>query len=225
MKSSQDEDWELDLAPADFDSSCVSLSTQDNDSDTSVAKPFRIRKTLKITPEEDAKLKTLGEKYARDWGQIAVFFPGKTQIQLKKRWEKLQNSEGKRVRWTREEDESLLGLYRQMGGAWKAISQHFPGRTPDVVKNHFYSCLKKTLPEPPQRPEVPLPLSTPSDETLFSMLAISPPPEQPRSLLNPCEKLHRIQSLQGALTSLESMLLSTKVELKRMEEEMRFRHK
>lgn len=231
MTSSQDDDWEVELAPDDFDSSCRSLSTQDNDPDSPIETslfPTRLcrqRKNFKMTTEDDVKLRALGEKYARDWGQIAVFFPGKTQTQLKKRWEKLQNPDGKRVRWTHEEDESLLALYKQMGGSWKAISQHFPGRTPDVVKNHFYSCLKKTLPEPPQRSEPPvLPQITPSDEALFSMLAVSPPPELKKPL-HPGDKLQRIQSLQGALTSLESMLLSTKVELKRMEEEVRFRHK
>lgn len=227
MTSPQEADWELDLAPADFDSSCPSLSTQDNDPDSplvlSPVRPVRLRKTCKVSVEEDAKLRALGEKYARDWAQVASFFPGKTPAQLKRRWEKLQNPEGKRVKWSLEEDESLLALYKQMGGAWKAISQHFPGRTPDVVKNHFYSCLKKTLPEPPQ--PLPLPCAPPSDEALFSLLALSTPATELQKPLNSGEKLQRIQSLQGSLTTLESLLLSTKVQLKRMEEEVRSRHK
>lgn len=227
MTSSQEDDWDLDLAPADFDESCLSLSTQDNDPDSPLVpncavRPLRLKKICRLSVEEDAKLRALGEKYEKNWVQIAPFFAGKTPAQLKRRWEKLQTPDSKRVRWTHEEDESLLTLYKQMGGAWKAISQHFPGRTPDVVKNHFYSCLKKTLPEPPQ--PLPRPIVLPSDEAAFSVLAISPPPEV-RKPLNSGEKLLRIQSLQGALTSLESLLLGTKVEIKRMEEEVRSRHK
>ena len=227
MNISQDDEWELDLAPADFEPSNFSLSTQDDDLDTcSVSsRTSRPRKSFKMTTEEDGKLRTLAEKYARDWSQISEFFPGKTSVQLKRRWERLQLPEGKRSRWTQEEDEALVALYKQKGGAWKVISQSFPGRTPEVVKNHFYSCLKKTLPEPP-RPEFSSSpaILEPNDEVLFDMLATSSPPV-PKTYINNTEKLQRIQNLQGALTSLESLLLSTKVELKRMEEEVRSRHK
>ena len=83
-----------------------------------------------MTSEEDTKLNTLAERYHHDWMQIAVFFPGKTHLQLKRRWEKLQNPDLKRSKWTPEEDELLLSLYKQMGGSWKARSQRFPGVPP-----------------------------------------------------------------------------------------------
>ena len=72
-----------------------------------------------MTSEEDTKLNTLAERYHHDWMQIAVFFPGKTHLQLKRRWEKLQNPDLKRSKWTPEEDELLLSLYSKWAGSGK----------------------------------------------------------------------------------------------------------
>ena len=61
------------------------------------------------------------------------------------------------------------------------------------------------------------------DEAVFSLLALNSPTQAAKVPLS--DKIKRIQALQGALTSLESMLLSTKVQIKKMEEELRDKQK
>ena len=49
-------------------------------------------KSLEWTPEEDAKLEELAEKYGKHWSQIATMFPFRTNTNVKNRWVKLRRN-------------------------------------------------------------------------------------------------------------------------------------
>ena len=47
-------------------------------------------------------------------------------------------------KFTQEEDEQILYWYKVYGHYWSKIAQQLKGRTGDMVKNRFYSSLRKT---------------------------------------------------------------------------------
>jgi len=49
----------------------------------------------------------------------------------------------KKGRFTEEEDEKLVDLYKQLGSKWSTIASYFPRRTADMIKNRFHSSIKK----------------------------------------------------------------------------------
>ena len=50
-----------------------------------------------------------------------------------------------RKRWTLDEDDLLLQLYKIQGNKWCDISKQMPGRTEVMVKNRFYSRFREVL--------------------------------------------------------------------------------
>ncbi|XP_031130605.1 transcription factor MYB15-like [Ipomoea triloba] len=49
----------------------------------------------------------------------------------------------KRGNFTRDEDQLILNLHKQLGNKWSAIAARLPGRSDNEIKNHWHTCLKK----------------------------------------------------------------------------------
>ena len=48
-------------------------------------------------------------------------------------------------RFKQEEDEKILKYCAKFGRKWTKIASYFTGRTGDMIKNRFYSCIRKKI--------------------------------------------------------------------------------
>jgi len=76
------------------------------------------------------------EEYgARDWTFICQHMKPRTAKQCRERYFNYLQPFLKNHAWTRAEDELLLKLFRMHPNRWALISQHFEGRSPNMIKN------------------------------------------------------------------------------------------
>jgi len=50
-----------------------------------------------------------------------------------------------KAKFNEEEDKKIIELYIVHGSKWAVIAKSFPGRTGDMIKNRFHSCLRKRV--------------------------------------------------------------------------------
>ena len=84
------------------------------------------------TEEQDARLVKLAHIYGeRNWGEIAEFFPDKSEIRCRERYQDvIKPGRNSATPWTPEEDEQLLvAVIRNGVGNWSTIAKDLPGRT------------------------------------------------------------------------------------------------
>jgi len=106
----------------------------------------RIKNKMKSewTRMNDIKLIELIEIYNLDWPKIASIMNISEDL-IKQRYEKRLDPKLKFTKFTEEEDNALMNLYKIYGSTWNYISKFFPNRTPIMIKNRFYSSLKKRI--------------------------------------------------------------------------------
>ncbi|GBG32907.1 Transcription factor MYB3R-5 [Hondaea fermentalgiana] len=97
------------------------------------------------TPAEDAKLRSLVEKYGpTKWTiQIAPYLPGRIGKQCRERWFNSLQPNLRRGEWTEAEIEKFRVLHKENGNHWAAIARELPGRSANDVKNHFYASKRR----------------------------------------------------------------------------------
>ena len=95
--------------------------------------------------EEDMALAEFVKKYGQNWSIIASSLQGRTGKQVRERYLNNLDPNINRSRFTREEDEKIIEFYTISGPKWKEISKEFFGRTENMIKNRFYSHIKKKL--------------------------------------------------------------------------------
>jgi len=96
--------------------------------------------------QEDQKLRQLVKDHGtRSWTMIAVRLEGRTGKQCRERWVNQLNPEVKKGQWTPDEDQLLIQLHSQYGNSWCKISKHLPGRSDNVIKNHWNSTIQRKL--------------------------------------------------------------------------------
>lgn len=95
--------------------------------------------------EEDNNLIELVQKYGPNWSIIASSLPGRTGKQVRERYLNNLDPLLNRSKFSLEEDEKIIELYVSLGPKWKEISKNFVGRTENMIKNRFYSHIKKKL--------------------------------------------------------------------------------
>ncbi|KAI5192029.1 hypothetical protein NECID01_1766 [Nematocida sp. AWRm77] len=83
------------------------------------------------TPEEDAALASLVEKYGvGSWVRVASHFKHRTGKQCMYRYNRALVPTRKKGKWTPEEDEALVrAVQHHKEGNWKRIKEHIPGRS------------------------------------------------------------------------------------------------
>jgi len=98
------------------------------------------------TDENIEKLLELSHRFRQDWKKIAKKFNVKhitpTVVRNKYR-EMMKNDIPLWQKFTHEEDVLIAKYYSIYGFDWKKIAQHLKSRTHIMVKNRFYSHIKK----------------------------------------------------------------------------------
>ena len=95
--------------------------------------------------EEDEKLVILYEKYGKNWAAISKEMPHRTGKQIRDRFLNSLDSKFERGKFTEEEDQIIIKYYKLYGNSWAKIAKKLKTRTGDMVKNRFYSSLKKVI--------------------------------------------------------------------------------
>ena len=95
--------------------------------------------------EEDNKLLSLYEKYGKNWAAISKEMPHRTGKQIRDRFLNSLDSKFERGKFTEEEDQNIIKYYKIYGNSWAKIAKKLKTRTGDMVKNRFYSSLKKII--------------------------------------------------------------------------------
>ena len=96
------------------------------------------------TNSEDDKLKALISQHGLQWSVISKEMGGaRTGKQIRDRYLNKLDPSIKNTEWTAQEDNEIVRLYHQIGSKWCEISRHLEGRTESMVKNRFYSYIKK----------------------------------------------------------------------------------
>ena len=93
--------------------------------------------------EEDLKLLALYKKYGKNWAAISREMPQRTGKQIRDRFLNSLDTKFDRSKFTVEEDQMILKYYKIYGNSWARIAKKLKTRTGDMVKNRFYSSLKK----------------------------------------------------------------------------------
>jgi len=100
----------------------------------------------KWTRNEDIMLLDLYESIGANWIEISFRLPGRTPEDIQERFEDKLNPCLKRSKFDKEEDEKILLLHEKHGNQWNEISKYFRNRNAAMIKNRFYSFLKKKVP-------------------------------------------------------------------------------
>ena len=113
----------------------------------SPGKSIFARPDLKGWNEEDEKLlRKLAVQYKFDWKKVAKKFANKkyTPHFLKMRYKGYDEGPvPKRVKFTHEEDLMIAKYFDLYGVDWEKMVAHFPNRTAIMIKNRFYSYIRK----------------------------------------------------------------------------------
>jgi len=95
---------------------------------------------------DDQTLLGLAAKYKCDWKKISKKFDNKkfTPYFLKIRYKELIDAPvQKKHKFTEAEDLLLAKLYKTIGSDWNELSKHFKNRTGVMLKNRYYSYIRK----------------------------------------------------------------------------------
>ena len=95
------------------------------------------------TKEEDEILLKLINKYGKNWSKISKEFLKRNGKQIRDRYINVLSPNINRNKFNYEEDMQIIKLYNQFGPKWSKIKNYFNNRTTDMIKNRFYSCIKK----------------------------------------------------------------------------------
>jgi len=153
LSSSQDACFGENNRSKDFDSDpSIVYSFELDQSQTSLKTSNQVEASTHPPSHWKSKQDNLLLRHVKNlgcaWKKIAKLFNLKsvTPKFLKERYQLLQTRMPKKVRksrFTHREDLILVKYYQIFGCDWEAVSQFLPGRAPNVVKNRFYSYIKK----------------------------------------------------------------------------------
>ena len=97
------------------------------------------------TQEEDNQLLKLYKQYGKNWSDISKFMPYRTGKQIRDRFLNALDKNLNKEKFSEEEDEKIIKWYYVYGNSWCKIATKLKGRTGDMIKNRFYSSLKKII--------------------------------------------------------------------------------
>ncbi|CAK58347.1 unnamed protein product (macronuclear) [Paramecium tetraurelia] len=104
-------------------------------------KPYNVQKPW--TSKEDQLLLRLVQVHNKNWVQIAKCIPNRTSKQVRERFVNKLNPEINKEPFTKEEDMIIVEGYKNYGSKWCKISKLLQGRPENIIKNRYYSYIRK----------------------------------------------------------------------------------
>jgi myb proto-oncogene protein len=96
----------------------------------------------KWTPEEDAMLTEAVENHGKDWVAVAAMVPGRNNVLCRERWVRnMDPANGKKRKWTPEEDAKLTKAVKKHGKDWVAAEAMVAGRSSVQCRNRWVLTL------------------------------------------------------------------------------------
>ena len=93
--------------------------------------------------EEDELILSLIKKYGKNWSKISHLIKTRNGKQIRDRYINILAPNINKNKFSQEEDNLLLRLYKKFGPKWSKIHNYFKERTTDMIKNRFHSTLKR----------------------------------------------------------------------------------
>jgi hypothetical protein len=95
--------------------------------------------------EEDRQITEYVSANGKNWALISKMMPTRNGKQIRDRFLNYLDPNINRDKFTEDEDKHIIENYIKHGSKWSVIAKNFPGRTGDMIKNRFYSCLKRKI--------------------------------------------------------------------------------
>ncbi|KAG7543983.1 Homeobox-like domain superfamily [Arabidopsis thaliana x Arabidopsis arenosa] len=96
------------------------------------------------TPTEDEMLvKMVKRNGIKNWTSIAKMFQGRVGKQCRERWHNHLRPDIKKNYWSEEEDQILIEVHKIIGNKWTEIARRLPGRSENIVKNHWNATKRR----------------------------------------------------------------------------------
>ena len=93
--------------------------------------------------EEDTLILNLIKEYGKSWSKISNIIKTRNGKQIRDRYINVLSPNINKNKFSSDEDFLIIKLYEKYGAKWAKINSYFNNRTTDMIKNRFYSSLKK----------------------------------------------------------------------------------
>lgn len=78
----------------------------------------------------------------KNWMKVSECFDNRIPVECKKRWKTLRSLEGPKTKpFSKQEDEIILSLYKEIGSKWSVIAEKLENRTENQVQFRYYKYL------------------------------------------------------------------------------------
>ena len=92
--------------------------------------------------DEENKLVRLVLKYNHNWVKIANELGGRSRVQVKDKYRNMTKQKARISKFSGEEDNKIIFFLNKFGRDWLQISEFLVERTPEMIKNRYYSKLR-----------------------------------------------------------------------------------
>ena len=92
--------------------------------------------------EDELLLSAVEQLGPKKWTDIAKFVPSRTSKQCRERWYNRLSPGLKHEPFEQWEDNIIIRKQSEIGNRWAIIAKELPGRSPNSIKNRWYSGLK-----------------------------------------------------------------------------------